>query len=290
MGFFDNQVKVSLIQMKISAGKKQENLERALKHIKESSEAGAKLAVLPECFSTGINLTSMKKDAESLEESEAVQKLKEAAVKYRLYICAGILEKKDGKIFDSLSLISPEGELIYTYRRRILWKMEKDFCEAGTEAPRCIETSIGKIGFILGYEIYFPEACRELFHQEVDIIICPANILKMASSSIEVLCRARAEENHCYFLFTSCLGYHLFTNSNYMGSSMVTCNSSCLIYEMKAKRVDSTGLLIKAGEEEQVVTASLSIKHVSKHRKKNSELDDLNTFEERGEYNKETVQ
>lgn len=289
MGLFDNHVKVSMIQMKISSGKKQENLERALKHIKESSEAGAKLAVLPESFSTGINLTSIKKDAESLDESEVVQKLKEASIQYQLYICAGILEKKDGKIYDSLILISPDGELIYSYRRRILWKMEKDFCEAGTEAPRCIETSIGKIGFILGYEIYFPEACRELFRQEVDIIICPANILKMASSSIEVLCRARAEENHCYFLFVSCLGYHLFTNSNYMGNSMVTCNSSCLIYEMRAKRMDSTGLLIKAGEEEQVITVSLSIKHVAKHRKKNSELDDLRTYEERGECNKETV-
>ena len=289
MRFFDNQVKISLIQMKISAGKKQDNLERALKHIKESSEEGAKLAVLPECFSTGINLMSMKKDAECLKESKTVQKLKEAAIQYQLYICAGILENKDGKIYDSLCLISPEGELIYTYRRRILWKMERDFCEAGTEVPRCIETDIGKIGFILGYEIYFPEACRELFHQEVDIIICPANILKMASSSIEVLCRARAEENHCYFLFVSCLGYHLFTNSNYMGSSMVTCNSSYLIYQMKAKRVDSTGLLLKAGEEEQVVTASLSVKHINKHRKKNSELNDLLMFEERGGHNKTTV-
>ena len=65
MRLFDNQVKVSLIQMKISAGKKQENLARAVKHIKESSEAGARLVVLPECFSTGINLTSLKKDAES---------------------------------------------------------------------------------------------------------------------------------------------------------------------------------------------------------------------------------
>ena len=62
MRLFDNQVKVSLIQMKISAGKKQENLARAVKHIKESSEAGARLVVLPECFSTGINLTSLKKD------------------------------------------------------------------------------------------------------------------------------------------------------------------------------------------------------------------------------------
>lgn len=289
MRLFDNQVKVSLIQMKISAEKKQENLARAVKHIKESSEAGARLVVLPECFSTGINLTSLKKDAESLKDSEVVQKLKEAAAKYQLYISAGILENKDGKIFDSLCLISPGGELIYTYRRRILWKMEKDFCEAGIEAPRCIETSIGKIGFILGYEIYFPEACRELFHQEADIIICPANILKIASNSIEVLCRARAEENHCYFLFVSCLGYHLFTNSNYMGNSMVTCNSSCLIYEMKAKRQDSTGLLIKAGEEEQVVTAALSIKHISKHRKKSSELDDLCAFEKRGEFDKKTV-
>ncbi len=283
MELFDKKIMVSLVQMKILPGKKQDNLNKALKYISQSCEAGAKLIVLPECFSTGINLTSMKKDAEGICDSEAIKSLCNVAKEKQIYICAGLLEKADGKIYDSINLISPEGEVIYTYRRRILWKMERDFCEAGTEKPRVINTSIGKIGFILGYEIYFPEACRELYELGADIIVCPSNILKMASSSVEVLCRARAEENHCYFLFVSCLGYHLFTNSNYMGNSMVTCNTACLIYEMGAKHLDSTGLLVKAGDEEGIITAGISIKHIGKHKKKSSELEDFLAFKERGE-------
>lgn len=265
---------VTVIQMLIELEQCAANLARAEKLIDEAAVAGARLIVLPEAFATGVNLTNLKKSAAPLSENKTVSFLCKKAVQHQVYIVAGVLEREQSDIYDSAVLISPAGGLLGKYRRWFLWDREKEFLSAGA-CGSCITTPIGKIGLLIGYDIYFPEACRQYFKEKVDVLICVANLFEDYSLLLEDLCKVRAMENHCYFVLANCLGCQILINKHYAGRSLVACDPTFLRDGLGLKPTSNFGLLgqVKAGE--GLLPAKLYLDYLSKNRKEVPQYDDF---------------
>lgn len=162
--------------MQVGVENKPDNLKRTLALINEAADAGARLVVLPELANTGYSFNTR---AEAYEHAEPVpagptcQAWAELAKERDLYIVAGITELDGVRMYDTAVLIGPEG-YIGRYRKTHLWNREKLVFEPGNEGYPVFETPIGRIGLLICWDIWFPEAARILTVQGADII-CSVN-------------------------------------------------------------------------------------------------------------------
>jgi len=235
-------VSFSLVQMNVVMSDPDCNLAEAARGMAAAAERNSSLVVLPQAFATGVDTSSLRKLAEPIPGGRVCSFLAEHAARFSLHIIAGILEKDGRDVYDSAVLIAPTGELLGRYRRWFLWSGEQEFLSPGGPSTS-LATDLGRIGLLLGYDLEFPESCRGYFSEGVDLLVCPSGLLRRATAELETLCRARALENHCYFLFCNAVGYHALANDELAGHSVVTCDPRFLVYELRHDPAPGVGLL-----------------------------------------------
>lgn len=258
--------KIAIVQSIVIQDDRGQNITSAMNLVDKAAEQGAEIICLTEAFGTGINWLNLKEMAESVPEGPITGQLQEKAKQHKIHLIAGILEKDGNDIFDTAVIIDPEGTLLGKYRRWFLWTGETNYITPG-KPINCIHTNFGKVGLIIGYDINFPETCRRYFQEQVDLIVCLGAIFEEFSSSTVNLCRARATENHCYFVLASALGEHQFANKRFMGNSMVTCDPTFLLKNLKVPMQEDISILARAGREETVLLQDLFIDDMAQSRK-----------------------
>jgi len=109
--------KLAMAQMLVVGGEPEKNLARAGEMIARSAQAGAALALLPECVDFGWNHPSGKERAGSIPDGETCRFLCDAARRHRLYVCSGLVERQGDMLYNSAVLINPQGEIILHHRK-----------------------------------------------------------------------------------------------------------------------------------------------------------------------------
>lgn len=175
----ENNITLAAIQMEVKLGEKDANVNNSLKLIREAADKGAKLIVLPEMCNTGYAFSTREEVyplAERIPEGKTIKSWIEIAKELEIYICGGIVElDEDGiRLFNSSVLIGPEG-YIGKYRKLHLWNTEKYFFEPGDMGLPVFNTPIGRIGMLICYDMWFPEAFRILKLKGADVVCCPVN-------------------------------------------------------------------------------------------------------------------
>ncbi|GIN95128.1 hypothetical protein J6TS1_09980 [Siminovitchia terrae] len=123
--------------------------------------------------------------------------LSRLAKKFELYIGYGFIEKKDGKVFNSMNLISPAGELLTTYQKMHLTPLEKHLFSAGDKLVT-VKTELGTFGFMICWDMAFPELARLLEQQGADVILAPSAWERPYEGSYCRMAAARAMDNTVY--------------------------------------------------------------------------------------------
>lgn len=249
-------LKVAVIQGNVQVNMYEENLNIALKKIDQCAKDGAKLICLPEAFATSLDLPRVKSDAQSID-GEICTRLCESAKRNNVFIIGGFLEEEAENVYSTAVLISDTGIIIGKYRRKYIYKLEQHFIKAG-DSTIIVETKIGKIGLILGYDINFPEITREMFKQRVDIIACPLQVPFIFKEPTRQLAVARATENSCYFILASSSGKNTLARIKYMGGSLIAQNSVGLEV-FSTDYVKQKGILASAENDEEIIYAKLNM-------------------------------
>jgi predicted amidohydrolase len=111
-----------------------------------------------------------------------------------------------GRIYNTAYLID-RGELIGSYRKLHLFSTmgEDRFLSAGN-ASLVAETSIGRLGIAICYDLRFPELFRKLALEGAEIICLPAEWPKPRQQHWLTLLRARAIENQLFVVAANCCG------------------------------------------------------------------------------------
>lgn len=171
-------------------GDKQANLNKVAEKL---SDVKADLIVLPEFFNTGYLFTKereVKEHSENIPDGLTTRTLIDISAKTGSFIVAGLPENDNGIFYNSAVLTGPEG-YIAKYRKTHLFNEEKLFFTPGDIAYKVIDIGIAKIGILICFDWYFPEATRILALEGMQILCHPSNLVlphcprSMATRSLE---------------------------------------------------------------------------------------------------------
>lgn len=228
-----NDLTVASIQM-VSSPDVDQNIATAERLINEASKKGAQLAVLPEYFCL---LGNSDKDKLAIQEPFGTGKLQDNLAKFakhaNMYVVAGTVPLSSSsidRVLNTTLVFSPHGEQISRYDKIHLFAFktekerydESEVLDAGSTATTFSITHAGqewKFGLSICYDLRFPELYRHM--GEVDCHLLPAAFTYTTGKAHwEILIRARAIENQCYFLASAQGGKHLNGRSTW-GHSMI---------------------------------------------------------------------
>ena len=89
-------------QLLVEGGEPKRNLERAQLMIEEASKKNCDFILLPECLDLGWTHPSLKTEALTIPGLYS-NKISEYAENFNIYVCAGLTEKEDNKIWIQLT-------------------------------------------------------------------------------------------------------------------------------------------------------------------------------------------
>lgn len=109
--------RIALAQMLVEGGRKAANLQRAERSIAEAARRGAPVVLLPEALNLGWMHPAAETEADAIPGGESCERLRAAARTHGVYVCAGLVERDGGRIFNSAVLLAPTGEVLLVHRK-----------------------------------------------------------------------------------------------------------------------------------------------------------------------------
>lgn len=220
--------KAGAVQFDVKDGDVQGNLSVALGHLGDLADQGACLGVCPEFFLTGFDNENMNRLMPAVKEG--IQRLAEFARKRSMAVAGSMPEQKDGQIFNTLYLIDQDGEIRIRYRKMHLFPLTgEDLHYARGDEMATADTSLGRIGTMICYDLRFPELARRLFLDGAHLFVVSAQWPLTRVAHWQTLIRARAIENQAWFVCCNRTGTDI-NGLVFPGSSMIVDpNGSVLV-------------------------------------------------------------
>lgn len=174
---------IALIQMECQ-GAREENLERARQRIIEATEHGAGLICLPELFCSIY--FCQQEDPRFFELAEPIpgyttDYFSQLSKTVDSVLVVPVFEKSmTGTYYNSLVVINHNGEIVGLYRKMHIPDdpqfHEKYYFTPGDLGFQAIKTVIGKIGPMICWDQWFPEAARSCALDGANVLIYPTAI------------------------------------------------------------------------------------------------------------------
>lgn len=198
-------IHAAAIQFTVNQGNLDANLDYVRGALGRVADQGAQLAVLPEMWSSGFAYKSLNELAERTESVTA--ELCALSARYHLVIIGSQPEPAgDDHVFNTAHVID-NGQVVARYRKLHLFSLlGEDKAFKGGDSWCLAETSLGKIGVIVCYDLRFPELSRRLALEGARVICVPAQWPKPRQEHWRTLLRARAIENQLYVVSCNACG------------------------------------------------------------------------------------
>jgi predicted amidohydrolase len=113
----DRQFSLAMVQMRVEGGCPEANLARAEVLVAEAARGGAQVVVLPEALTLGWTHPSAMTQAEPIPEGAGCRRLREAASRHQVYLCAGLVERSGERVYNAAVLIDPSGAVRQVHRK-----------------------------------------------------------------------------------------------------------------------------------------------------------------------------
>lgn len=170
-------MKIGYVQFAPALGDTAASLDRIESLMPDDDEVD--LLVLPELSNSGYNFESAEQARSTAEEpanSALVDYLKSWCLSHDAHVVTGFNELVGDTLFNSALLIGPDG-LCGTYRKLHLFLDEKDVFQPGNVGLPVFEVRGIKVGMLICFDWFFPEAWRVLALKGADIICHPSNLV-----------------------------------------------------------------------------------------------------------------
>ncbi|MDH5588038.1 MAG: acyltransferase [Nitrospirota bacterium] len=195
-------MKVGIFQFDPLFGERQRNLESIL-HAIDSFQGD--LLVFPELAMSGYQFLSKEEAwelAEDLPAGEICRRLEAALQGRALYVVVGVAERAEGHLYNAAILIGPNG-YIGTYRKTHLFFEETLWFSPGNTGFHVWDIGMAKIGLLICFDWFYPEAARTLALKGADILCHPSNLVLPHCPDAMV---TRCLENHVFALTANRIG------------------------------------------------------------------------------------
>ncbi len=244
-----NNFKAGVVQFDVKNGQNEANLETALRHLEELASNNVSLAVLPEMFSCSFDNENL--NDHSKVSDKIIEKLSFFAREKQMAIVGTLPQREKDQIFNTMVFIDVDGKVKGQYRKLHLFRLtgEHLYYTAGNEIV-IIDSSFGRVGLMICYDLRFPELARSMFLKNVQMIIVSAQWPEPRKDHWRTLIKARAIENQLFMICSNRTG--MDDDLQFPGMSMV---------------VDPLGnILTEAGSDDGSTFAKIEMKRIQNVR------------------------
>ena len=178
----ENILKVGLIQQKFK-GNKLDTIEKSLELISDAKKKGAELVVLQELhqdryFCISEDVKNFQK-ADSIEED--IEFWSDVAKKEAIVLVTSLFEKRAvGLYHNTVYVFEKDGSLAGKYRKMHIPDdpgfYEKFYFTEGDFGFKPIDTSVGRLGVLICWDQWYPEAARLMSLAGAEVLIYPTAI------------------------------------------------------------------------------------------------------------------
>jgi predicted amidohydrolase len=171
--------RVSAVQYRAHPHDKTRNIRCLADLIAEAAANGAKIIVLPELCTTGLNIPD-KAAAETLAETipgPATNIFAALALRYRVHLVLGLAESDPtaGTFYNAQIVLGPDGTIIGKYRKIHLFGPDLNWAEIGNYGYQSVETVWGRVGLGVCCDINYWELMDFLSAVKTDIFAFSTN-------------------------------------------------------------------------------------------------------------------
>ncbi len=211
-------IRAGIVQFDVALGHVNRNLKQAVRGIRALAGQGCALILLPEMFTSGFDNENLS--AHGARSPEVLEKLAKEASSAGVVLVGTLPELGDNGIHNTARVVGPEGIFPGKYRKIHLFKPtdEHKFFLPGHQ-PAIIDTQAGRLGFLICYDVRFPELSRVLALGGAQILCVMAQWPEARHKHWETLLKARAIENQCFVIGANRCGKD--PETDFAGRSMI---------------------------------------------------------------------
>ena len=179
----ERNFQIGIVQMSCTPEPEQ-NLERAIAHIRDVAAKGAEVVCLPELFQT--QYFCQREDIALFDLAESIPgpttaRLGDLAGELKITIVASLFERRaPGVYHNTAAVLSADGKLAGIYRKMHIpddpLYYEKYYFTPGDLGFKAFETGFGKIGTLVCWDQWYPEAARLTALQGANVLFYPTAI------------------------------------------------------------------------------------------------------------------
>ena len=175
--------RAGLVQMSCSTDPG-ENLTKAIAKIREASQRGAQIICLQELFRSQYFCREENAELFNLAEpipGESTEALGQIARELKVVIVASLFERRAAGIYhNTAAILNADGAIAGLYRKMHIpddpLYFEKYYFTPGDLGFRNFETPFGRLGVLVCWDQWYPEAARVTALQGADILFYPTAI------------------------------------------------------------------------------------------------------------------
>lgn len=227
---------------------KQPNLEKAIREVRNAAAKGAHIVCLQELF-TSLYFCDVE-DYENFKLAESIPgpstaALSEVAKELNVVIIASLFEKRaEGLYHNTTAVIDADGEYLGKYRKMHIPDdpsyYEKFYFTPGDLGYKVFQTKFAKIGVLICWDQWYPEASRITALMGAEIMFYPTAIGWATSQDEETnkeqydawqtIQRSHAVANGVHVVSVNRVGYEQDGAMKFWGGSFVANPHGKLIY------------------------------------------------------------
>ncbi len=177
-------VNIGLVQMSC-ASDPEANRQKAIERIRVAAEHGAQIVCLQELFTSLYFCDIESYDnfglAESIPDGPSVQQLAPLAQELGVVIIASLFEKRTSGVYhNTVAVIDADGTYLGKYRKQHIpddpGYYEKFYFTPGDQGYKVFQTRFAKIGVLICWDQWYPEAARITALKGAEILFYPTAI------------------------------------------------------------------------------------------------------------------
>jgi len=192
---------IAALQLALSYGDNRDHLEKETARV-VARFPWVRMVLFPELCSFGSALSF----AEPLP-GPTENRYQALARKHNIWLIPGsIYERVGDDVFNTASVINPEGEVIARYRKIYPFLPYEKGVKAGNEFVVFDVPEVGRFGLSICYDGWIPETSRALVWKGAEVILHPTMTTTIDRSQELILAQANAIANQCYFVDANNVG------------------------------------------------------------------------------------
>ncbi|MBK5271549.1 MAG: carbon-nitrogen hydrolase [Bacteroidia bacterium] len=241
-------VKVGLVQMSCT-NDKSANLEKAIQKVKEAAANGAEIVCLQELFTSLYFCDTEDYDNFKLAESvpgPTSESLSKIAKELGIVIIASLFEKRtEGIYHNTTAVLDRDGSYLGKYRKMHIPDdpafYEKFYFTPGDLGYKVFKTKFAKIGVLICWDQWYPEAARITALMGAEILFYPTAIGWAASqneatnkeqyNAWQTIQRSHAVANGVHVVSVNRVGFEQNGAMKFWGGSFVSNPFGSILYK-----------------------------------------------------------